>query len=75
MSMLESFLTAEEVAGLLKVQKKTVYAWAERGKIPAYKINKALRFRESDLREFIEESRILLTERRSQAKVPALGTR
>ena len=69
--MLESLLTAEQVAQLLNVRKKTVYAWAEQGRIPAYRINKALRFRESDLQEFIEASRISLTQQPRHVKVPS----
>jgi excisionase family DNA binding protein len=61
--MLEQFLTAGQVAEILQVRKKTVYFWAEQGRIPAYRINKALRFRESDLQEFIDANRIQLTHR------------
>ena len=68
--MLESLLTAEQVAQLLNVRKKTVYTWAEQGRIPAYRINKALRFRESDLQEFIKASRIPLTQQQRHVKVP-----
>jgi excisionase family DNA binding protein len=66
---LERLYTAEQVAELLSLKKKTIYGWAEQGRIPCYKIGKALRFRESELREFIEASRIPLTDSEMQIKV------
>lgn len=66
---LERLYTAEQVAQLFSLKKKTIYGWAEQGRIPCYKIGKALRFRESELREFIEASRIPLTDSETQIKV------
>ena len=66
---LERLYTAEQVAELFSLKKKTIYAWAEQGRIPCFKIGKALRFRESELREFIEASRIPLTDSETQIKV------
>lgn len=66
---LERLYTAEQVAELFSLKRKTMYAWAEQGRIPCYKIGKALRFRESELREFIEASRIPLTDSKTQIKV------
>ncbi len=66
---LERLYTAEQVAELFSLKKKTIYGWAEQGRIPCYKIGKALRFRESELREFIEASRIPLTDSETQIKV------
>ncbi len=51
-------LTVKEVAGLLRAQPSSVYAWAKVGKIPAYKINGILRFDLSEVREWIGKSRI-----------------
>ncbi len=66
---LERLYTAEQVAELFSLKRKTIYGWAEQGRIPCYKIGKALRFRESELREFIETSRIPLTDSKTQIKV------
>jgi len=66
---LERLYTAEQVAELFSLKRKTLYAWAEQGRIPCFKIGKALRFRESELREFIEASRIPLTDSETQIKV------
>ncbi len=66
---LERLYTADQVAELLCLKRKTVYAWAEQGRIPCFKIGKALSFRQSELREFIEASRISLTESTTATKV------
>ena len=66
---LERLYTADQVAELFSLKKKTIYGWAEQGRIPCYKFGKALRFRESELREFIEGSRIPLTDSETQIRV------
>src|SRR4030065_2806386 len=50
--------TVKDVAGLLRAQPSSFYAWAKEGKIPAYKINGLLRFDLSEIREWIGKSRI-----------------
>ncbi len=48
-------LTPDEVAKLLKVNKRTIYSWVERKQISYIKINKKLiRFRPVDIQEFIQ---------------------
>ncbi|HDZ87289.1 MAG TPA: DNA-binding protein [Nitrospirae bacterium] len=39
-----NLLTVKEIARILKIKLSTVYAWAEQGTIPCFKINGALRF-------------------------------
>lgn len=51
-------LTVKDVAGLLRAQPSSVYAWAKEGKIPAFKINGLLRFDLLEVREWIGKSRI-----------------
>ena len=51
-------LTVKEVAGLLRAQPSSIYAWAKEGKIPAFKINGILRFDLSEVREWIGKSRV-----------------
>lgn len=46
-------LTVDEVAEKLKVPKKTVYAEREAWGIQAYKIGRHLRFRASEVREWL----------------------
>jgi len=50
-------LTTDDVARMLKVNKRTIYYWVERKKIPHIKINnKLIRFRPVDIQEFIEKN-------------------
>ncbi|MCC7245464.1 MAG: helix-turn-helix domain-containing protein [Saprospiraceae bacterium] len=42
---MNDIMTLEEVAAYLKMQPKTIYAWAQTGKIPAAKLGKEWRFR------------------------------
>lgn len=49
-----SLLTVEQVADFLQVKIKTVYSWAETGKIPSQKIGSCLRF---DRNKILEATR------------------
>lgn len=44
---MDDIMTLEEVARYLKLKPQTIYAWAQKGKIPAAKIGKEWRFRRS----------------------------
>lgn len=46
-------LTLDEVSAYLKAGKRTVYRLAAEGKLPAFKLGGAWRFRRSDLDEWI----------------------
>lgn len=54
----KAFMTVKEVAGYLAVKSKTVYSWAEIGKLPAYKINGVLRFRVQEIEGFVRAGRV-----------------
>jgi len=45
----KEFLTPEEAATLLRVTRRTVYAWLKTGKLPALHIGSTWRIRLSDL--------------------------
>lgn len=47
-------LTVAEVAALLHVSPKTLYAWVAAGKFPALKLNGALRFRRHEVEAFLQ---------------------
>ncbi|MCH8313442.1 MAG: helix-turn-helix domain-containing protein [Nitrospinae bacterium] len=51
-------MTAKELAVYLAIKVKTVYSWVESGKIPAYKLNGALRFNLNEINEFICKNRV-----------------
>jgi excisionase family DNA binding protein len=50
---LEPLLTAAEVAVVLGIAVGTVRNWAAQKRLPSAKLNGALRFRPSDLRQWI----------------------
>jgi len=53
-----NLLTVKDVAAMLKVSKSTVYQWANAGLIPTCKINGTIRFKEPEILEWIDSSRI-----------------
>jgi excisionase family DNA binding protein len=52
-------LNVVEAAKLFGVSSKTMYGWAERRKVPHYKINGSVRFDPVELMEFKERCRVL----------------
>ena len=55
--MSEGLLTARELGDLLGFSAGTIVDWAEAGKVPAFKIGGRLRFRESEVLEWLEGQR------------------
>ena len=55
---MDTLLTAEQVAKILNAKVKTVYSWAENGKIPCLKINGLLRFVPAEIAEWIKSFRV-----------------
>ena len=49
-------LTLDEVAAYLKAGKRTVYRFAQSGKIPAFKLGGTWRFRRSELERWIDQN-------------------
>lgn len=56
--MSERLLTARELGELLGFAAGTIVDWAERGKLPCFKIGGRLRFRESEVVEWLEARRV-----------------
>lgn len=54
----KEFFAIKELSEYLLVRVKTLYAWAKSGKIPAYKVNGALRFKVQEIKDFIESGRV-----------------
>jgi excisionase family DNA binding protein len=52
--MPDEVLTIKEVAALLKLAEKTVYAMAQAGEIPAFKIRGQWRIRRTELDQWID---------------------
>jgi excisionase family DNA binding protein len=51
----DEILTLKEVAQLLKVAEKTVYAMAQNKELPAFKVRGQWRFRRDDIHRWIDE--------------------
>ena len=56
-SQIDPLLTIHEVGALLKLEPQSIYQLTYRGKIPHYKIANRLRFRLSEIAEWIEKQR------------------
>lgn len=52
----EPFLTAEEVAAYLRVDKYTLYRLVTKGKIPAFKVGRQWRFKPSILERWLQKN-------------------
>ncbi|MGP9687196.1 MULTISPECIES: methylation-associated defense system helix-turn-helix domain-containing protein MAD1 [Halomonadaceae] len=55
--MAEQILTIKEVADFLKLTEKTAYRLAAEGKLPGFKVGGSWRFKQSDIDNWIEESK------------------
>jgi excisionase family DNA binding protein len=51
--MMERLLTIDQVSEILQVKKATIYSWTFTRKIPYVKVNSALRFRESEISQWV----------------------
>lgn len=51
-------LTVNEIAKNLNVSTRTIRLWIESGKLKAYRFGKDYRIEPTDLKEFIEKSRV-----------------
>ena len=52
----EQLMTIEEVAKYLRVQKRTVYDWLKKGKIPAFKIVGQWRFKKENIDTWLDKA-------------------
>jgi excisionase family DNA binding protein len=53
----EQLMSIREVAEFLQLNQTTVYAWAQQGILPGYKLGRTWRFRPSDIEAWLEERR------------------
>jgi excisionase family DNA binding protein len=56
--MNKALLNVREVAQLLNVKENTVYDWVSSNFIPHYKISKFVRFRETEVLQWLDKKRI-----------------
>jgi excisionase family DNA binding protein len=50
----ESFLTVAEVAELLKLNQQTVRNWIDQGSLPAVRVGRRVRIKQSDLQRILD---------------------
>jgi excisionase family DNA binding protein len=55
--MEKAFWTVGDVSKYLSVKPSTIYMWAKTGQIPHFKLNKALRFRKTEIDAWMESHR------------------
>jgi excisionase family DNA binding protein len=55
---LEELLSPKELCRLLKVSKPWPYVMVKRGLLPHYKMGRVIRFRQSDIEAYLNQSRI-----------------
>lgn len=53
----DEILTLQDVADLLKVGLKTVYTFAQQGKLPGFKVGQQWRFRLADINNWIDNQK------------------
>ncbi len=52
---MEKLLTPQEIADLLGIQMSTIYSWTHEEFVPFIKLGRLIRFRESDVLEWLEK--------------------
>lgn len=55
MTVVESWLSVDEIAKHLGISKETVYRWLDRGKIPAHRVGKLWKFQISEVNEWVRQ--------------------
>ena len=59
---METYLTIEEMAVYLKLAEQTIRRWVLNREIPFHKIKKVIRFRVSEIEEWIDKGNFALPE-------------
>jgi len=54
---METFLTIDELAILIKTPKNTIYKWTSLGEIPSYKIGRKLLFNPSEINKWMKRKK------------------
>jgi excisionase family DNA binding protein len=54
----DEILTVRELAEYLKIAEKTAYRFASEGKVPAFKVGSAWRFRKAEIDRWIKEQEL-----------------
>jgi excisionase family DNA binding protein len=54
---MDRFLNVEELTQYLRVKRSTIYDWVHKSSIPHYKLGRLVRFRESEVNEWLKTKR------------------
>ena len=54
---MDELLTLPQVAKLLGLAERTIYVWSQQGKIPAFKLGTAWRYRSGEIDAWVETQR------------------
>lgn len=57
---IQEFFTADELAAILRVSRKTVLRMARRGALACHQFGRTRRFRRQDVEAFLQRSRIAI---------------
>lgn len=53
----EQLMNVRQVAKFLQLNETTIYAWAQQGTLPGYKLGRKWRFRLSEIEAWLEKQR------------------
>jgi excisionase family DNA binding protein len=67
----DSFLTVAEVAAILKLNQQTVRNWIDQGSLPALRVGRRVRIRQSDLEQLLDAGSIAPAANTKQAEGPS----
>jgi len=62
------FLTLQDLSELLRIKERTLYQWAQQGKLPAFKLGNQWRFDRQEIDIWIEEQKRNTPRRRDVKK-------
>ena len=63
---METYLTIEELAVYLKLAEQTIRRWVFNREIPFHKIKKVIRFRLSEIEQWIDKGGLVMPEERQE---------
>ena len=69
---MENYLTAKDVAGMVQLSEQTIRRYVMLKQIPYYKIIRAVRFKPSEIRKWIEEREAAQAKKKNAKKEAGL---
>lgn len=66
------FVSAKKISEIFGIDEKTFYSWARNRKIPSYKVGRLVRFKEEEVRAWIEGCKVQPFDLPDLSKSPGL---